>query len=73
MWMVSCNGKSEKIKLGKKCKLSNPFCCPGSDCNPVSEARFSIEIKGAESRLPINELAVVLLEKTIESVIAKRS
>jgi len=32
-WKVSCNGKSSEIKLGKKCKLSNPFCCPGSnDC-----------------------------------------
>ena len=32
IWKVSCNGKSSEIKLGKKCKLSNPFCCPGSDC-----------------------------------------
>lgn len=30
VWKVSCNGKSSSIKLGKKCKLSNPFCCPGS-------------------------------------------
>merc|ERR1712157_455281 len=30
VWKVSCNGKSSMIKLGKKCKLSNPFCCPNS-------------------------------------------
>ena len=44
VWKVSCNGKSSMIKLGKKCKLSNPFCCPNSSECEGGTARFLIEL-----------------------------
>ena len=47
-WKVSCNGKSSMIKLGKKCKLSNPFCCPNSSECEGGQARFLIELVGLD-------------------------
>merc|ERR1712136_664671 len=41
----SKNGKGATIKLGKKCKLSNPFCCGGSGCEPDGQCFCKKELE----------------------------